>query len=64
VAVVIENVEATIKEKVLDADCPLMSLTCIVTLYVPGVDGVPLTIPVVVAKPTPCGNCPDRIVHV
>ncbi len=46
---------------ITEARCPVASVTCMVTVYVPAVDGVPEIIPELVARLSPGGSEPDAM---
>ena len=57
----IVSVAAIAKLKAFVAIPPSASVSWMVTLYTPAVDGVPETVPVLVPSPTPVGNVPEAI---
>lgn len=54
----------TVIDRLLVAQAPTASVTCVVKLYVPGALGVPLMTPVPVLKDNPVGKDPAVIAHV
>jgi len=58
---VTDRAAAITKARVVEATCPVASVSCTVILYVPAVEGVPEIVPEIVPRPTPAGNWPERI---